>query len=280
MLDIETYKLRASASYSPRTLEKRLIILRKYDEFLKERGLEIGPESLMLWLDELQKNGYSNATLSAYAHAVLSYFDLMLIKVDERSLKAIKRRLPQVSNENVEYLTDDEVARLIQVAPPHRKVLYAITYAYARRLGEVLLLRWNDIDMKNDTITFTILKKKSNERATYKLERWIKDMLQRYKSFLGSDKLFTITERAVERAFKRDCERAGIPAKNRRLRPHLLRHSRATSLRARGVPIDVVSKYLLKHSHVETTVRFYRAVTEKEVHEIPEAGDILEQTAG
>jgi integrase len=86
-------------------------------------------------------------------------------------------------------------------------------YAYARRLGEVLLLTWGDIDLDRNTITFTILKKKSPEKATYELEDWIKDLLIKYRSYLGRDRLFEVTARAVEKGFKRDCELAGIPAK-------------------------------------------------------------------
>lgn len=278
-LDLETYRLRAQAAYSPATVEKRLIILRRYAEFLRERGLEPGAESLMLWLDELQRSGYSPATVSAYAHAVLSYFELMLVPIDERALRAVRRRLPPLGAGQVDYLTEEEVARLLQAAPPHRKLIYALMYAYARRLGEVLSLTWRDVDLERGTITFTILKRRRPERATYALEPWIAEMIRAYRHLLGAERLFPLTERAVERAFKRDCARAGIEPRGRRLRPHVLRHSRATSLAARGVPIDVVSKHVLRHSKLETTVRFYRAVTEEEVRRIPSAGEVLEQAA-
>ncbi|MEM4429673.1 MAG: site-specific integrase [Thermofilaceae archaeon] len=276
LLDLETFKLRASGLYSERGLEKKLVALREYDEFLEERGLEPGPESLNSWLDELVKRGLSSSTVRAYAYHVLSYFDLMMLDVDEKKVRLVKRRLPPTASSKVDYLTDDEVARLIRSTPsPVRRLIYSLMYAYARRLGEVLALTWRDVDLENGRITFTILKKRREERATYELEPWIKEMISRYRELLGKDRLFELTERAVERAFKKDCRWAGIEPRGRRLTPHILRHSRITSLREKGVPLDVISKHLVRHSRFDTTVQFYRAVTEEEKVSIPSAGEVL-----
>lgn len=276
VLDIDTFILRAKNIYSEQSLRHKEIVLRKYDKFLEERGLKPGIESLNLWVDELIKSGLSSNSIYVYVYDVLSYFDLMMIDVDEKKLRMLKRRIQPRTIKQVEFLTDDEVASLISnTHSPIRKLIYALCYAYARRLGEVLSLTRSDIDLNNDTITFTILKKKSNERATYRLEPWIKEMLIKYDSFLGKDKLFNITDRAVEIGFKKDCMRAGIKPNGRNLRPHILRHSRITSLREKGVPLDLISKYLAKHSRYDVTIQFYRGVTEEEKISIPEAGEVL-----
>ncbi|MEM1690481.1 MAG: site-specific integrase [Thermofilaceae archaeon] len=276
MLDLETFRLRARGVYPESSIRRKEIVLRKYGEFLEERGLQPGIESLNLWLDELVRRGYSASTVRAYAYDVVSYFELMMVDVDERRLRLLKRRLPPVGARRVDYLTDEEVARLIRSTPsPVRRLIYSIMYAYAKRLGEVLSLTWGDVDLERGTITFRILKKRREERVTYELEPWIKDMLLRYRELLGKDRLFEISTRAVEIAFKKDCRRAGIEPNGRNLRPHILRHSRVTSLREKGVPIDVISKYLARHSRFDTTVQYYRAVTEEEKISIPSAGTIL-----
>ncbi|MEM1697573.1 MAG: site-specific integrase, partial [Thermofilaceae archaeon] len=260
MLDLETFRLRARGVYPESSIRRKEIVLRKYGEFLEERGLQPGIESLNLWLDELVRRGYSASTVRAYAYDVVSYFELMMVDVDERRLRLLKRRLPPVGARRVDYLTDEEVARLIRSTPsPVRRLIYSIMYAYAKRLGEVLSLTWVDVDLERGTITFRILKKRREERVTYELEPWIKDMLLRYRELLGKDRLFEISTRAVEIAFKKDCRRAGIEPNGRNLRPHILRHSRVTSLREKGVPIDVISKYLARHSRFDTTVQYYRA---------------------
>jgi len=274
-LDLETYRLRASSVYSESTVRQRLYVLGEYARFLEERGMEPGAESLMAWLDELQRRGAPQGTLAVYAYAVLSYFDLMLVKVDERVLRAVKRRARLPPPSGAEYLTEEEVRRLIEVAPPRRKLIYAFMYAYARRLGEVLRLTWRDVDLGRGTVAFRILKKRREEVAVYPLEPWIREMLSKYRSALGEDRLFPLSKQAVERGFRRDCETAGIEPNGRRLRVHLLRHSRATHLRARGVPLDVVSKWLLRHAKYDTTLGYYRAVTEEEVEKVPSAWEVL-----
>jgi integrase len=275
MLDLETYELRAKPIYG-RDLDRRLCVLRLYDRFLEERGLEPSAESLNAWLDELAREGKAANTIRTYCYDVLSYFDLMMVGADRERVRLVKRRLPPAAPRGARVMSDEEVARLLEAAssPVHR-LIYALMYSYARRLGEVLALRRGDVDLEAGTITFKILKRRREERATYELEPWIADTFRQLWRRLGRDRLFDLTERAVEVAFKRDCARAGIDARARRLTPHCLRHSRATSLREKGVPLDVVSKHVLRHSRYDTTVSYYLGVTEMMKASIPPAGEVL-----
>ncbi|MEM1928327.1 MAG: tyrosine-type recombinase/integrase [Acidilobaceae archaeon] len=275
-LDIETYALRARGVYSENTLKRRLKTLRQYARFLEERGLELGLESLALWLDELRRRGLNPNSIRVYAQDVMSYLDVMMVGVDERGLERLRRTLPPLRLRPVDYLTDEEVARLIKATPsPVRRLIYALMYAYARRLSEVLFLTWKDVDLERKTVTFTILKKRVPERATFPLEPWIERMIIESREHLGRVRLFEVTERAVERAFKRDCMLAGIRSSGRWLRVHILRHSRITSLRDKGIPLDIISKHLARHSRYDTTVQFYLGVSSESIAKIPPASEVL-----
>jgi integrase len=276
VLDLETFELRASGVYPKSTLERKLVALSLYDRFLEERGLQPGVESLSLWLDELRRRGLSPSTIRAYGSDVLSYFDFMMIEVDEKKVRMLKRTLPPVRIGKVDVLTKEEVAKLIESAGSLRnKLIYLLCYSYARRLGEVLALTKRDVNLERGTITFPILKRRSEETATYELEPMIRDLLAEYVKAVKGDKLFPITKRAVEIAFKKDCERAGIKPKGRRLRVHLLRHARVTHLIEDGVPIEVVSKVLARHTSVATTFQFYTAPTPEMTGKIPKATEVL-----
>jgi integrase len=276
VLDLETFKLRASGIYPQSSINRKVVSLTQYDKFLSERKLKPGLESLRIWLDELKKNGLSSNTIGAYARDVLTYFDFMMISLDERMLRMFKKTLPPIRVEKPDYLTEDEVARLINGTQSMRhRLIYLLCYSYARRLGEVLALTKKDVDLEKGTITFPILKKKFRETATYELEPLIKSLLAEYVKTVKGEKLFDITHRAVDIAFKKDCERAGIKPEGRRLRPHLLRHSRITHLKDRGVPIETISTVLARHSYVSTTVAFYMGITEKMISSIPKAEEIL-----
>lgn len=276
VLDLDTFLLRARRVYSEATLRKKLVVLRVFDRFLEEKGLKPCLESLNLWLDELVKRGLSDGAIRVYFNHVLSYFELMMLEVDERRLRNVRRRLPPYSPGRVDFLTEEEVAKIISETRNLRyRLIFALMYSYARRLGEVLLLSRNDIDLKNNKISFTILKKKREEKAVFDLEPWIKQMLTKYLRETKGEKLFDITSRAVEIAFRKICSEIGIESKGRRLSPHILRHSRLTHLRDRGVPMEIVSKAVARHSRFDTTVQFYRGISEKAKTTIPKAEEIF-----
>jgi len=276
VLDLDTFSLRAKRVYPEKSLRKKLIVLKLYDKFLEKNKLEPSLESLNLWLDELTRKGLSDGTIYVYFYDVLSYFDLMMVDLDERKLRSLKRRLPAQSVGQADFLTEEEVAKLIEGTPSLKhRLIFSLMYAYSRRLSEVLLLKKSDIDFEKNTVTFTILKKKREEKATFELEPWIKEMLVEYLKNVKGDRLFDISGRAVEIAFKKMCEKVGIQAKGRRLAPHILRHSRLTHLRDRGVPLEVVSKVIARHSRFDTTVQFYRGISEEVKASIPKAEEIF-----
>jgi len=275
-LDLDTYMLRTSSIHPSSSLSKKRSVLGRYREFLGKTGGEPGLESLQLWVDELTRDGMSPGSISSYAYDVLSYFDVMMMDLNERMMRGLRRRLPKRAIGEVDFLKEEEVARLLRAPmPPEHRLVYSLMYAHARRMGEVLRLEMDDIDFEKNTITFNIEKKDHTERATYKLEPWVKDLLAGFVGPMGKGGVFKRKMRAFETAFKKVCKRAGIKEEGRRLVPHILRHSRATHLRNRKVPLDVVSKSVLRHSNIQTTVAFYRGITEEEKEEIPRAEEIF-----
>jgi len=271
MLDLEGFRLRASRVYSEATLRRKLSVLRAYGEFLEETGMEPGPESLAKWMDVLSRR-LSPQSVAVYARDVLSYFDLMLLDVDERKVRAVRRTMPPVSLRPAESLTADEVRRLIEVAEPPYRLLFALMFAYARRLSEALRAR---IDLASNTVSFPLLKKRGEEWATFPLEPWVRRLAKEHARYYPLSDPFPVTPRAAELAFKRFCGLAKIEPGGRRLRPHLLRHSRISLSVERGVPLEVVSKVLAKHASVRTTYQFYLASTEGMAERVPSAEEIL-----
>ena len=273
-LDLDTYMLRASSIYPSSSLSKKRSVLGRYGGFLGKTGGEPGLESLQLWVDELTRDGMSPGSISSYAYDVLSYFDVMMMDLNERMMRGLKKRLPKRAIGEVGFLREEEVARLLRAPmPPEHRLVYSLMYSYARRIEEVLGLSRDDVDLEANKITFNIEKKDHTDRATYKLEPWLRDMLAGFMAPRG--RVFKLKKRALETAFKKVCRKAGIDEEGRRLVPHILRHSRATHLRNRKVPLDVVSKSVLRHSNIQTTVAFYRGITEEEKAEIPSAEEIF-----
>lgn len=78
--------------------------------------------------------------------------------------------------------------------------------------------------------------------------------------------------RSIQHIFHRGCSRIGI---KRNLKPHSLRHSRATHLHEAGVDIKDISDFL-GHSQIKTTADYYLKLSKKTlVHRIIQADNLL-----
>ncbi len=86
-LDLETYMLRASSTHPSSSLSKKRSVLGRYRGFLEKTGGEPGLESLQLWVDELTRKEMSPGSISSYAYDVFSYFDVMMMELNERMMR-------------------------------------------------------------------------------------------------------------------------------------------------------------------------------------------------
>lgn len=281
VLDIEGFLLRARGVF--KTAGKMASILRTIDRVMEEKGLkELTPENINVVFDELVKKGYNAGTLRRYYYCIKTYMDLMMVEYDEKKMRSVLKRLPPYYGREPDNLTMNEVRRLlVRTRRRDRRVAYALMYTYARRPTEVLSLRWGDIDLERGLIKFRILKKKRPEEAVYRLEGWLAEEIAKLKEEVGPGRskpnmrVFDFTHEALNEGFKTDCTIAGIPTEGRRISLHILRRSRVTHLRMMGVPLEVVSKVLVRHSDPLITLRYYRAVSEEEVERIPGAYETL-----
>jgi len=283
-------------------------VVAEFDSFLEAKGHHFlsqpggNVESISAWVDILLTENRPQTgkplTIGStiiYVYHVLSYFELMMVPLDPFKLKALKKRLNKMTppQEEADWLTEEELTSLFGLPlKDNHRLIYSILYEYARREGEVLKipdydgLQWFDIDFENNEITFTITKKSSKTLSSYDLTPYLKGELLEWRKKHPTDPVFKITTRAIQIAFKSACKRAGIKLSNpvvnngrkRRLSPHILRHSRASHIRQKKqAGLDYVSKRLLVHSDVNTTIRFYRGFSEEEDEDLPKGTDLYKK---
>ena len=164
-------------------------------------------------------------------------------------------------------MKEEEVRKLFEAArtsSPDLAVFIALSYEYARRPGEALRLRWEDIDFSRKIIRFPILKKREEEIAEFELKDYLVPLLQSLPR--EGERVFNLSHRKLCKRFKR----LSLFVLRKPFTPRSLRHSRITHLRQQGVPLEVVSKFVARHASVATTVKIYRHITEEE-RKIPES---------
>ena len=195
-----------------------------------------------------------------------------------------RARPPRVEPPSLTVPTADEARRLVAAATGHRLFpLWATLAVTGARLGEVLGLRWTDVDLDRRLLVIQQTLSGAGSRRhvgpvksragarTLALDPWLVRVLaerQRYQAeerraadeaWRESGLMFTtrrgtpLDPRNVERDFKAVLAAAGLP---RDIRIHDLRHSMATTWLAAGEHALVVSQRL-GHSSVAFTLQRY-----------------------
>jgi len=127
------------------------------------------------------------------------------------------------------------------------------------RVGEVLKLTPKNV---NDLKLILQTPKSGNDAEVVFIPRKVADRLNSYirgKSIESSQRIFPITYAGVRRVVKKAGKLVGIE-----LRPHDLRRHAATFASRSGVPIEIVSKVILRHANLSTTQRYLGKISDTE----------------
>lgn len=179
--------------------------------------------------------------------------------------------LPKRPRRDVTFLKVDEVERFVTAIPLTKedrrpsfrglrfRALVEVLLGTAMRIGEVLSLNRDQIDFENREAR--IIGKGNKERVVFFTERaiyWLSQYLElRHDAepavFVIESTPHRLTREDIWRPFTRYRRLAGI---NKRVTPHLLRHTAATQLLFNGCPVGHI-KEILGHERLETTCRYY-----------------------
>lgn len=134
--------------------------------------------------------------------------------------------------------TEDEIARLLeQLKQPYADIV-RFGIATAMRRGEIVKLRWDDLDSEKRLV---LVRDRKDPRKKQGNDQWIPllgdawDLVQRQPT--NSDRIFPVHEQTLSKYFKEACDALGIPD----LHFHDLRHEGTSRLFEKGYEIQQVS---------------------------------------
>lgn len=176
-------------------------------------------------------------------------------------------RIKAISPQNVGYWTINEFRRFaMTLSTPQHIMGFYLLFWTGLRIGEMLALTWDDINLKNKAIFINKTRsrlKKQNITTTPKtingvrvviIPDFIVDMLRDYRhmSKYAGNNLFDITRGAFLKMIHAGAARAGV----KQIRLHDLRHSHASMLIDAGFsPVDVADR--LGHANPAITLKVY-----------------------
>jgi len=174
--------------------------------------------------------------------------------------KSLSIRSPKKPGKLPKWLTPEEVGKLLKAAwHPMDKAMIMLAYSCALRPGELLGLRRWDIDLNASYIT---INRKGGKITRLRLESSVIDALKEWLSLdPPGDRVFPISFWGFRNRLNELCWEAKV----RMITPHGLRHSRATELLSKGIPLPYIQRFL-GHSKIDTTA-VYLHITDPELEE-------------
>jgi type 1 fimbriae regulatory protein FimE len=173
------------------------------------------------------------------------------------------RRVSNASRRSREYLTSDEVEKLLQASGKigrhgvRDRTLILLAYRHGLRVSELVALRWDQIDLKAGLVHVARLK--NGLASTHPIRGpELRALRQLRKDYPESPYLF-VTERGgpmtpatVRKLITRAGELAKFPFP---IHPHMLRHSAGYKLANDGHDTRSIQQYL-GHRNITHTVRY------------------------
>lgn len=221
-----------------------------------------------------------NRKTQNYYIIALRGFLRYLSKKDVSSLSAEKIELGKTNARTIDFLTVEEIERLIKVtegmsfaASRNRAILFLL-FSSGLRISELVNLNRNNIDL--DRKEFSVIGKGSKIRIVF-ISDGAKGAIEYYLNkrkdvdlalFVRLPKKndfsdLRLTPRSIQRIVAQCAKKAGILKK---VTPHVLRHSFATNLLQNGADIRSVQA-LLGHSSINTT-QIYTHVTNEGLKDV------------
>ncbi|MGO9136284.1 MAG: tyrosine-type recombinase/integrase [Syntrophales bacterium] len=262
---ITLFKYYLQANHKKRTIESYTLLFDRFGAIYTQRSLDgISPDEIFHFLENItQKLSKSTrrlryAQIKAFYNFIIDRCSLNIRNPCNTTLLTKAFRAPKQLPRKI--LDRETVEEMIYNAKRQRdRLTLKLQARCGLRIGELLKIKVSDVSDR----TITLREPKSDketeiayiaENVSRKLAEYIKE-----KALYGEDRIFPIcysTARSLVR---------GLGAKlNVHVSPHDLRRYSATYASRNGVPLEVVSKVILRHQDLKATQVYLGKITHSE----------------
>jgi integrase len=224
---------------------------------------------------ERLKKGNKPATVNRHLATIKHMFTKAVDwdMVEGETLKRIRRvKLLEENNRRLRYLSKEECQALVDACDNHLRPIVVIALNTGMRKSEVLLLKWDNVDLKHGFLLLEMTK--NGERREIPINETVGEELRSLTRrldvpYVFYDRLTGKPYDDVKRSFKSACKRAGI----KDFRFHDLRHTFASHLVMAGIDLTTVRE-LLGHKTLTMTLRYAHLAPTHKVRAL----DVLDKT--
>jgi integrase/recombinase XerD len=240
------------------------ILSRFCDQFGDRNLEEITSHEILSFLNHMTEHRAQHTKRTRYAH-LSAFFNFIKTTSDDRlqnpcdtpMLRKLFKATPPSHWDIIEKETVDEI--IFRTRKLRNRLMLELMARGGMRIGEVLKLTPADVHERK-----LILRdpKSGKEREFVYLPQKVAERLKEYirqRNIRFDQPIFPICYEAARAMVKHAGEVVGIS-----LRPHDLRRHAATYASRSGVPIEIVSKVILRHANLSTTQIYLGKVSDME----------------
>lgn len=247
--------------YASNSISIYVMCIKKFLIYYESKNIRtLNKNDIIVYLTQLlQIEKISDSYQKQMLGAITKFYDLIFnINLDLKSLypKRKKNNLPK-------YISKPQVKKMIEGTYnlKHRCIIMLL-YSAGLRVSELIGLKTIDID--SDSMLINISNSKGRkDRKVMLSEKVLAELRVYYRQFKPKDYLFEgqnkeyYSAKSIQNVVKEAALRANV---NRRVTPHMLRHSFAIHLLENGTDIRYIQE-LLGHSSIQTT-ELYTYITD------------------
>lgn len=249
----------------PNTVRSYEAILTKFGFIFGDKDLEdISSEDILSFLDQIAGGTKQQTKRTRYSH-LAAFYNFIINNIDKQIqnpcstqlLKKLYKANPPVQWESIEKETIDEV--IFRTTKLRNRLILELMARGGMRIGEVLKLTPEDISGQKQLIRDP---KSGREQEVIFIPQKIADRLREYinsKNIAFNQRIFPLSYEAARSMVKKAGKMVGV-----RLRPHDLRRHAATYASRSGVPLEIISKIILRHANLSTTQMYLGKVSDSE----------------
>jgi integrase/recombinase XerD len=251
--------------------------LNKFADYIEKDINKIDSDDIYDFINFLKENKIKSKSISRNIVSLRNFFKFLKAEnyVNENITEFFE--LPKIEKYLPEYLTQDEIEKLIESIDTttllgyRDRTMFELLYATGVRVSELVNLKINDLNLESSfLVTFGKGRKerivpfgeKASEFLTYYIQN-VRSLIMKEKNhwFVFVNKSGNVISRTgFFKNVKKIARKAGI---RKNISPHTFRHSFATHLLDNDADLRIVQE-LLGHSNISTT-QIYTSVSRKKL---------------
>lgn len=257
--------------------------LRKMQDYFLSEGVDgvaaISEDDLIKYVDHLEEQNYSAATVSRNIASMKAFFHFLVLKGVTDNDVSVRLKAPKIEKRLPSIMSNEEIDKLLSqpsgssMKEIRDKAMLELLYATGIRVSELISIEMPDVNMQMSCIVCRDLHKERiipfGHEAKKALSKYLSEVRDKMIKEKQIQVLFVncsgepMSRQGFWKLIKYYTKKAGITDD---ITPHTLRHSFAAHLVANGADLKSVQE-MLGHSDISTT-QIYANINQKHLREV------------